>query len=56
MPPPSTFRLPQGAAGLTKVEVESNYVGTSRNGSIFCKTVPVHLGRTRNLPEPPVHA
>lgn len=44
-----TSHLPQGATGFTTVELKSNHVGTARDGSIFCRAVPVHLGRTTQV-------
>jgi 1,4-dihydroxy-2-naphthoyl-CoA hydrolase len=44
-----TANLPQGASGFTTVELKSNHVGTAREGSIFCRAVPVHLGRTTQV-------
>ncbi len=44
-----TSHLPQGASGFTTVELKSNHVGTARDGSIFCRAVPVHLGRTTQV-------
>ena len=44
-----TAHLPQGATGFTTVELKSNHVGTAREGSIFCRAVPVHLGRTTQV-------
>ncbi len=41
--------LPAGASGFTTVELKSNHVGTARDGSIFCRAVPVHLGRTTQV-------
>jgi uncharacterized protein (TIGR00369 family) len=41
--------LPTGATGFTTVELKSNHVGTAREGSIFCRAVPVHLGRTTHV-------
>jgi 1,4-dihydroxy-2-naphthoyl-CoA hydrolase len=44
-----TANLPAGATGFTTVELKSNHVGTARDGSIFCRAVPVHLGRTTQV-------
>ena len=44
-----TANLPQGATGFTTVELKSNHVGTAREGGIFCRAVPVHLGRTTQV-------
>ena len=44
-----TSHLPQGATGFTTVELKSNHVGTAREGSIFCRATPVHLGRTTQV-------
>ena len=44
-----TSHLPHGASGFTTVELKSNHVGTARDGSIFCRATPVHLGRTTQV-------
>ncbi len=41
--------LPQGAAGFTTLELKSNFLGTTRDGAIFCRASPVHLGRTTQV-------
>jgi 1,4-dihydroxy-2-naphthoyl-CoA hydrolase len=41
--------LPQGAAGFTTVELKSNFLGTTREGAIFCRATPLHLGRTTQV-------
>jgi 1,4-dihydroxy-2-naphthoyl-CoA hydrolase len=41
--------LPEGASGFTTIELKSNFLGTAREGSIFCRATPVHLGRTTQV-------
>jgi uncharacterized protein (TIGR00369 family) len=41
--------LPQGASGFTTIELKSNFLGTAREGSIYCQATPVHLGRTTQV-------
>jgi len=41
--------LPQGASGFTTLELKSNFLGTTREGAIACRAVPVHLGRTTQV-------
>ncbi len=41
--------LPGGAAGFTTVELKSNFLGTARDGVIYCVARPLHLGRTTQL-------
>lgn len=41
--------LPEGATGFTTVEMKSNFVGTAREGTVTCKAVAQHLGRTTQL-------
>jgi uncharacterized protein (TIGR00369 family) len=41
--------LPEGAKGFTTIELKSNFLGTAREGSIFCRATPVHLGRTTQV-------
>src|SRR5882724_6961912 len=40
--------LPEGAKGFT-VELKSNFLGTAREGAIYCRATPVHLGRTTQV-------
>ena len=42
-------RLPQGASGFTTIELKANFLGTTRDGAIFCRATPVHLGRTTQV-------
>jgi 1,4-dihydroxy-2-naphthoyl-CoA hydrolase len=41
--------LPPGATGFTTVELKSNHLGTARDGTIECKAVAAHLGRTTQV-------
>ena len=41
--------LPQGAARFTTIELKANFLGTLREGAIFCRATPVHLGRTTHV-------
>jgi 1,4-dihydroxy-2-naphthoyl-CoA hydrolase len=41
--------LPEGAKGFTTIELKSNFVGTAREGAIYCRATPVHLGRTTQV-------
>jgi 1,4-dihydroxy-2-naphthoyl-CoA hydrolase len=41
--------LPQGASGFTTLELKSNFLGTTRDGAIFCRATPTHLGRTTQV-------
>ncbi len=41
--------LPEGAKGFTTIELKSNFLGTAREGAIFCRSTPVHLGRTTQV-------
>ena len=41
--------LPQGAAGFTTIELKANFLGTTRDGTIFCRATPAHLGRTTQV-------
>ena len=44
-----TANLPPGAVGFTTLELKSNHVGTTREGGIFCRAEPVHLGRSTQV-------
>jgi len=41
--------LPEGAKGFTTIELKTNFLGTAREGAIFCRATPVHLGRTTQV-------
>lgn len=41
--------LPEGAVGFTTIELKSNFLGTTREGAIFCRATPVHLGRSTQV-------
>jgi uncharacterized protein (TIGR00369 family) len=41
--------LPEGANGFTTIELKSNFLGTAREGAIYCHATPVHLGRTTQV-------
>ena len=41
--------LPQGATGFTTLELKANFLGTTREGAIFCRATPAHLGRTTQV-------
>lgn len=41
--------LPEGSSGFTTVELKSNHLGTTREGAILCRALPVHLGRTTQV-------
>ena len=37
--------LPEGAKNFTTIELKSNFVGTTRDGTLACVAVAEHLGR-----------
>jgi 1,4-dihydroxy-2-naphthoyl-CoA hydrolase len=41
--------LPQGAENFTTVELKSNFLGTTRDGTIACVAMPAHLGNTTQV-------
>lgn len=41
--------LPEGANGFTTIELKSNHLGTTREGTIECVARPVHLGKTTQV-------
>jgi len=41
--------LPEGATGFTTVELKSNHLGTTRDGTVACVAKAVHLGRTTQV-------
>jgi 1,4-dihydroxy-2-naphthoyl-CoA hydrolase len=41
--------LPPGATGFTTVELKSNHLGTTRDGTIECQASAVHLGKSTQV-------
>lgn len=41
--------LPEGATGFTTVELKTNFVGATRDGTLHCEARAVHLGRTTQV-------
>ena len=41
--------LPEGATSFTTIELKSNFVGTTREGSIVCDANVAHAGRTTQV-------
>jgi uncharacterized protein (TIGR00369 family) len=41
--------LPEGAVGFTTIELKCNFLGSVREGTIYCRATPVHLGRTTQV-------
>src|SRR5450631_782606 len=41
--------LPSGAIGFTTIELKSNHLGTTRDGTIVASANPVHLGKTTHV-------
>ena len=41
--------LPGGATGFTTIELKSNHLGSTREGTLDCVATPVHLGRTTQV-------
>lgn len=39
------INLPPGAEGFTTIELKTNFLGTAREGVIFCEATPAHIGR-----------
>ena len=41
--------LPEGANGFTTIELKSNHLGTTLDGTLDCVATAVHLGRTTQV-------
>lgn len=41
--------LPEGAKGFTTVELKTNHLGTTRDGTVRCLARAVHLGRSTQV-------
>jgi uncharacterized protein (TIGR00369 family) len=42
-------QLPAGASGFTTVELKSNHLGTTLDGTVDCVATAAHLGRTTQV-------
>ena len=45
----SMSALPEGATGFTTIEIKSNYLGTTRDGTVTCEARLAHGGRTTQV-------
>jgi uncharacterized protein (TIGR00369 family) len=43
------LNLPVGAAGFTTIELKSNHLGTTLDGTVQCVARPAHLGKTTQV-------
>jgi uncharacterized protein (TIGR00369 family) len=43
------YNLPPGATGFTTVELKSNFLATTRDGTLECVATPAHMGRTTQV-------
>ena len=43
------LNLPGGASGFTTVELKSNHLGTTRDGTLAAVATPAHLGKTTQV-------
>ena len=41
--------LPEGATGFTTIELKSNHLGTTRDGTIVCVAKAVHAGKSTHV-------
>ena len=41
--------LPPGAENFTTIELKTNFLGTTRKGTILCIATPAHLGRATQV-------
>ncbi len=41
--------LPEGGIGFTTIELKCNFLGSVRDGEIYCRGTAVHLGRTTQV-------
>jgi 1,4-dihydroxy-2-naphthoyl-CoA hydrolase len=43
------INLPEDNNGFTTLELKSNFLGTLKEGVLFCEAVPEHIGRTSQI-------
>ncbi len=41
--------LPPGALGFTTIELKSNHLGTTTDGTLDCVATPAHIGRSTHV-------
>jgi uncharacterized protein (TIGR00369 family) len=41
--------LPEGGIGFTTIELKCNFLGSVREGLVFCRATAAHLGRTTQV-------
>jgi 1,4-dihydroxy-2-naphthoyl-CoA hydrolase len=41
--------LPEGAFGFTTIELKCNFLGSVREGLVYCRATAAHLGRTTQV-------
>lgn len=41
--------LPDGASGFTTIELKCNFLGSAKEGLVYCRGTAVHLGRTTQV-------
>lgn len=41
--------LPENATSFTTVELKSNFIGTTTDGTLICECIPEHMGRTSHV-------
>lgn len=41
--------LPEGAFGFTTIELKCNFLGSAKEGLVYCQGTAVHLGRTTQV-------
>ncbi len=49
------INLPEGLDAFTTIELKSNFLGTVREGAIYCIATPVHRGRSTQVWDGAVH-
>ena len=49
------LNLPDGASGFTTVELKSNHLGTTLDGTVAATATPAHLGRTTQVWQTEIH-
>ncbi|HEY4124890.1 MAG TPA: PaaI family thioesterase [Rhizomicrobium sp.] len=45
----SVTALPEGATGFTTIEIKTNYLGSTRDGTVTCEARMVHGGRNTQV-------
>lgn len=45
----TVINLPKGSTGFTTIELKTNFLSSAKNGKLFGRAIPIHIGRTTQV-------